>query len=191
MGTSKADKAQSRERILAAAAQQIRSGGLDSIAIGDLMKTAGLTHGAFYAHFPSRAALIAAALDRALADGSRNAHKACGPVETRTLAQFVEAYLSPAHRDAPHKGCAVPALAAEAGRSDEETRAIMSRRMERYIDDLATTIGEGEAAREEAIATWSAMVGALMLSRLFAGEPLGDAVLDATRKAILGRVGKP
>ena len=69
MGHSRADKAESRERILAIAARQIREGGLDSVSIGEVMKAANLTHGGFYGHFPSRTALIAAALERALVEG--------------------------------------------------------------------------------------------------------------------------
>lgn len=64
MGHSQAEKAESRERILEVAARQIRQGGLDSVSIAEIMKAANLTHGGFYGHFPSRAALIAAAVQR-------------------------------------------------------------------------------------------------------------------------------
>src|SRR5271166_4130463 len=69
MGHSQAEKAQSRERILAEASRQVRHGGLESVSVGTLMKSVGLTHGGFYGHFESRDTLLAEALERALLEG--------------------------------------------------------------------------------------------------------------------------
>ena len=63
VGHSQAEKARSRDRILNAAALQLRELGLAGISIGELMKSAKLTHGGFYGHFESRDDLIAQALD--------------------------------------------------------------------------------------------------------------------------------
>src|SRR3990167_9374098 len=52
-------KAGSRSRILKAAAQQLRARGLHKVSVADVMSDAGLTHGAFYAHFGSKDALVA------------------------------------------------------------------------------------------------------------------------------------
>ena len=69
MGHSQAEKAENRERILAEASRQVRRDGLESLSVGTLMKSVGLTHGGFYGHFESRSALLAEALERALRDG--------------------------------------------------------------------------------------------------------------------------
>ena len=71
MGHSQAEKARNRERILAEASRQVRRGGLESVSVGTLMKSVGLTHGGFYGHFESRSALLAEALERALLEGER------------------------------------------------------------------------------------------------------------------------
>src|SRR5579864_6885609 len=73
MGHSQAEKAESRERILAEASRQVRRDGLESVSVGSLMKSVGLTHGGFYGHFESRSALLAEALERALVEGEANA----------------------------------------------------------------------------------------------------------------------
>ncbi|MDT7835505.1 TetR/AcrR family transcriptional regulator [Aquabacterium sp. OR-4] len=78
MGHSQADKAQSRERILAEAAGQIRDAGLESVSVARLMRSAGLTHGGFYGHFASRDELLAQALERALVDGAAASRAAAG-----------------------------------------------------------------------------------------------------------------
>jgi AcrR family transcriptional regulator len=45
---------------------QIRAEGLESLSVGELMRSVNLTHGGFYGHFKSRAELVGAALERAL-----------------------------------------------------------------------------------------------------------------------------
>lgn len=184
MGHSKADKAASRDRILSAAARQIREGGLESVSIAELMKSAQLTHGAFYAHFGSRAELLAAALDRALEEGATRSHAVAGG-SAGDMQALVHSYLSRAHRDGVGEGCAVAALAGDVARSDEGVRAIMRARMEDYLDAAAQRLGGGPEARGEAMAAWSTMIGALALSRLFAGEDLSDEFLRQGRKAAL------
>lgn len=65
-----AAKEASHERIVQAAARAIRRSGYDGTGVADIMKDAGLTHGAFYAHFESREAMLAEAVDRAGAESN-------------------------------------------------------------------------------------------------------------------------
>lgn len=185
VGHSQAEKAESRERIIANAARQIREGGLESVSIAELMKTAKLTHGGFYGHFPSRSALIAAALERALAEGEAASRAASSAKGAPTLKSIVNSYLSPAHRDRAGSGCAISALAGDVGRADAEVRAIMRERLEQYFDRTATAIGDDRAAQELAVSAWCTMVGAIMLSRVFKGEEKADQILRQARKSIL------
>ena len=59
-------KARTRERVLTVAKQAIRKDGVSNLGVATVMKEAGLTHGGFYAHFPSRDALIDAAVEAML-----------------------------------------------------------------------------------------------------------------------------
>ena len=54
-----AAKDATHERIVAVAARAIRRSGYDGTGVADIMKEAGLTHGAFYSHFASREAMLA------------------------------------------------------------------------------------------------------------------------------------
>ena len=74
VGTSQAAKAASHDRILDIAAALIRRDGIDRLAVAELMKEAGLTHGGFYRHFGSRDQLVAEAAQRALTPGQRTDH---------------------------------------------------------------------------------------------------------------------
>ena len=185
MGHSQADKAQSRERIVAAAAKQIREGGIDSLSIGELMRSVNLTHGGFYGHFPSRSALVAAALERALRDGEAASQAATTAKGPRTLKAVANSYLSAFHRDHVADGCAVSALANDVARSDDEVRAIMQARLERFFDQTGALLGGDEAARGDAIKAWCLMVGAIALARVFKEEPTSDEILREARQAVL------
>src|SRR5947208_1888004 len=61
-------KQQTHDRILDTAARVLRDTGFYGVGVADIMKKAALTHGGFYAHFPSREALLVEALERAGAD---------------------------------------------------------------------------------------------------------------------------
>ena len=186
MGHSKAEKAHSRERILASAATRIREAGLDGISVGELMKSVNLTHGGFYGHFESRAHLVAAALEQALADGEKASAAHAGQPGSMTVKSIINSYLSPAHRDHPTSGCAIPTLAGEVGRADPEVRAIMAQQLARSFETMAEALGEtGEDTEQFAVSAWSMMVGAMMISRVMADAPLGDRVLALARRSIL------
>jgi len=175
VGHSQAEKAQSRERILAEAARQIRREGLESVSVGALMKSVGLTHGGFYGHFESRSALLEEALQRALSEGEANVKAAGGAARFSSL---VRSYLSRAHRDARDSGCAVAALVCDAGRADEGPRSIMARHLESFIASVAETLGGDE---DRAIVAVSALVGALALSRAIEDPARSDAILKLVR----------
>ncbi|WP_374572340.1 TetR/AcrR family transcriptional regulator [Phenylobacterium sp.] len=186
MGHSQLEKAQSRERILDAAATQVREGGFDSVSISELMRAAQLTHGAFYGHFPSRADLIAAALDRALELGEAEYHARPTQDGAGSVKAIVNPYLSPAHRDRTGGGCAIAALAADVARSDDpKVRALMSQRAEIAFKHMSDAFGGGLEAENAALAAWSTMVGALVLSRVFRGTAQSDAILKQARRSIL------
>jgi TetR/AcrR family transcriptional repressor of nem operon len=184
VGHSQAEKARSRKRILDAAAVQLRELGLAGISIGELMKSARLTHGGFYGHFESRGDLIAQALDRALVDADASAIRAGSVKGPRTLKSFLNAYLSKAHRDNPTSGCAVAALAGDVARADSRTRDIMTAHLEKSFDNIATLIGD-EDATEFAISVMCTIVGAMTLCRVMRDEEGSNKILRAARRSIL------
>lgn len=185
MGHSQRDKAINRERILQAAARQVRDQGLESVGIASLMRSVNLTHGGFYGHFESRSELLAAALQQALEDGraaSRGATAAAPESGDRGgFEAFVRAYLSRAHRDSRQSGCAVAALASDVARADEASREVMSAHVNGFADRLAAWLGSVPDARFAV----SALVGGLLLARVMADEAQSDAWLQAVKNGLL------
>ncbi|MFT3809802.1 MAG: helix-turn-helix domain-containing protein [Micropepsaceae bacterium] len=169
MKVSRARQAENREKIVESASRLFREKGFEAVTIADIMGDAGLTHGGFYGHFPSKTALMAEAL-------------ALGPAALQgDLKDVAKAYLTPAHRDSVGRGCPYAALGGEAARLPAEDRAGVTARLRARIDALA---GEDDPAKRRwAIAGWSAMVGALLLSRISADPALSDEILAETRRA--------
>ncbi len=184
MGHSLAEKVQSRERILSKAAEQARNAGLESISVGTVMQSAGLTHGGFYNHFKSRAELLARALERALVDGRKAWLATEGTSDKpRSFEATVRRFLSRSHRDSRTAGCAIAALASDVARADEQTRVVMSK----HIDDFVSQTVHSLAAKDEgdALLAVSAMVGALLLSRVQVDPKQSDALLKSVRERLL------
>lgn len=192
MGHSQADKARNRERILQQAAAQIRDSGLESIAVGPLMRSVDLTHGGFYGHFESRSQLLAQALERALEDGraasAKASSKASGAAsdtdQPLDFHSFVRGYLSRSHRDSRQGGCAIAALASDVARADERSREVMQAHIERLIERVGTAMQADDA---QAVFAVSALVGGLLLARVATDPQRSDAMLRAV-KAGLGVV---
>lgn len=186
MGHSRAEKAESRKRILDAAATRIREVGMDSVSVNELMHSANLTHGGFYGHFKSRSHLMVAALEQALADGEAASAAHTGKRGSMTVKSIVNSYLSPTHRDNPATGCAIPTLGGEIGRADPEIRAVMAEQLKRSFKTMEEALGQtGPDAKQFAVAAWSMMVGAMMISRVMADDPEADRVLALARKSVL------
>ena len=67
---AKEHKQETRQRIIATAGRRLKRDGIDGSGVATLMKDAGLTNGAFYAHFASKDSLVAIAI----ADQLRTLH---------------------------------------------------------------------------------------------------------------------
>ncbi len=189
MGSSQTEKQASHKRIVDAAAAQIRRDGVDAVRVSDLMREAGLTHGGFYRHFGSREELIDAAIDQALADGSRQT-EAGEDGDPAALGKVIDGYVSKAHRDNPQVGCGVAALPADVSRSSSAARAAYSRQVRRYIDRLVSLIRRpgADAKRDEAVMMLSALVGALSMARAVEDPGLSDEILVGTARALHRRI---
>jgi len=190
MRYSKEHKSQTHERIVKRASVKLREKGAHGIGVADLMKEAGLTHGGFYAHFNSREALLIEAFTHAMDRSAERWRKQSeeGPAEKR-LSTVVNSYLSPAHRDNPGQGCAVPALGSEISRESAKTRRVFAARMEQMIEMLAKQF-QGvppKIARKQATAALATMMGTLVMARVAGNGEFSDEILEVGREAILER----
>lgn len=189
MGHSKAEKEQSRARILGVASARLRGEGIAGPGVAEIMRAAGLTHGGFYKHFGSRDELVAEALASTL-DEQAAATSASLAQASDPMRAFAERYASLEHCANPSEGCAVAALAGEVARADGPVREAYTERIAGYleaVDDLLERSGvladDDAARREEAIARYAMLVGGVVLSRAVNDDELRDEILAAVRGA--------
>ncbi|MEQ1593588.1 MAG: TetR/AcrR family transcriptional regulator [Casimicrobium sp.] len=177
----------SHDRIVDAAARAIRRSGYDGTGVADIMKEAGLTHGAFYAHFASRDAMLAEAADRAGADANELATSVVASVPPeQALQSLIAAYLSKAHVESIETGCPTSALCSEMPRQSPEVRRVATRRVKEMIDLVARQMPDwGQpSAHERALVTVATMVGTVTLARAVNDGALSDALCAATLKSL-------
>jgi TetR/AcrR family transcriptional repressor of nem operon len=176
MKVSQEQKAQNRDRILTAAARLFREKGFDAVSVAEVMKAAGMTHGGFYGHFQSKDDLVAQAIAHAV--GSQSV--------IDDLGVWIDTYLSELHREHPDLGCPMAALAGFMRQQAPEARASMAQVLALQINTLTDVMPGADPAkrRRAAIGSWSAMVGALILSRSIDDPALSGELLSETREWI-------
>lgn len=182
-------KQRTRQRIVREAAHAFREQGLDGVSIPEVMGHAGLTHGGFYAHFPSKDALIAASFAEGFGESAeRLLDQGEGLPSGEALTTIIRAYLSRAHRDTPATGCVVPALTGEVARGSAEVRAGFTVALRAYAHRLAALLPAVNATAAptdrdaDALALLAGMAGALQLARAVDDPALSDAILLRARR---------
>lgn len=180
-------KARTHDLILDTAARAIRRGGYAGISVADLMKEAGLTHGGFYAHFASRNAMLAEAMDRA----AKRSAEAIAPKLQQAVTQgktpfraLVEQYLSDEHLADAEQGCPIAALGSEICRQPDEVRAVAVRQMQSLRDAISRAL-PADIKAEQANVVMATLVGSLQLARAYGDTAEGRSMLAQSRASLL------
>jgi len=189
MRYEKGRKDASRRRIVKVAAERFRSDGIAASGLAGIMSDAGLTNGAFYPHFQSKAELVRACLATALDDQSQRLQDA---LAAGGLEGVLAVYLSREHRDDPGNGCVSAALLPELARQPSETRSLYAERLRTLVRLLASSLPEKTPDPEAvALGVFATLIGALQLARAVEGTALSDRILaagaDAARALVLAR----
>src|SRR5712692_10158730 len=190
VGTSRAAKAASHDRILDIAAARIRRDGIASLGVAELMQAAGLTHGGFYRHFDSREQLVAEAAQRALRQGSTwtiASGQLGGP---RGFTKLVDGYLRAWHRDHPESGCGVAGIAVDVARADGSARAAYTHQVQVCLAVLADLIDnpDRQVGKRDAVLTLSVLVGAISMARAVDDPDLSQQILTNAAAALKERI---
>ncbi|HEX2841822.1 TetR/AcrR family transcriptional regulator [Hyphomicrobium sp.] len=183
---------QHRIEVIEAASRLIPERGIDGVSVPALMAQAGLTHGAFYGHFPSKDALVVAACDAAFEEKRKfyddilSRHRGDGDAARQV---FIKRYTRTSHRDERAEGCPMAALCGDVGREGRKgpIRAAFAAGVNSLLERMSSLLSRGKkkASREEVLTTASLLVGALVLSRATEGHPVSEEFLAAARKVLL------
>lgn len=172
-------KARTRRRIIEAAGRRFKRDGIDTSGVDALMTDAGLTKGAFYAHFESKGDLVAHVVADQLA--TQRAVLDALPAGREALRTFVSEYLSPQHRDEPGTGCPNAALLDEIGRCDDTVRDSYTRGMQSIVDVIVAHLSPRNpaTARATALGLFTILVATMQLARAVSDRALSDAILES------------
>jgi AcrR family transcriptional regulator len=175
---AKEHKQATRQRIIDVAGHRFKQDGIDGSGVATLMADAGLTNGAFYAHFESKDDLVATVVaDQLSAQAATFSALAPGRAG---LEEFLRDYLSPRHRDDPGAGCPSAALLDEIGRCATATKDAYTDGARSIVDEIATRLAPGDprSARGKALGLFTMAVGTLQLSRAVSDPKLADEILE-------------
>ena len=181
----KGRKDASRGRIMEVAADRFRGDGIAASGLATIMSDAGLTNGAFYPHFQSKAELVRESVAAAM---ELQAQQLAEAMASGGVEMAIEAYLSAEHRDNPGKGCASAALLPEIARQPPETREVYTERLLVLVRQLSAALTQTKDPEGDALGVFATLIGALQLARAVAGTELSDRILaagaDAARRLI-------
>src|SRR5215469_14713000 len=166
------ETAAKHQRIVKEASRLFRERGFEKVSVGDVMKAAGLTHGAFYAHFGSKKELQAAAVAYGQKVSLGRVQRSNGK---KDKGSYAGRYLSRWHRDNPGDGCTMAALAPEVARASPEIKAAF----EQGLKEILSAKG---GDRQEAIFQSAAMIGGVVLARAVQDPRLSDEILESVRR---------
>jgi TetR/AcrR family transcriptional regulator, transcriptional repressor for nem operon len=179
---------ENRAALVQAAGRLFRERGIDGVGVAEISKSAGLTHGALYAQFPSKGALAAEAFASGLQPGFEKMAADQGG-RPASLTDFLDDYLSTEHRDNLAGGCPMSASASEVARQDKIVGERYAEGFEQVIALMEPGLGgsAGKAdKRQRALAIMAAMIGAVAASRAVAkADPkLSNQILRAVRQIV-------
>lgn len=182
MARPKGGGGDAREKLIEGMGRGFRIGGFGGIGVDALAKEAGLTSGAFYAQFGSKAEAFTVAVTDGLAflrraiEATQNEH---GP---NWLPAFVDLYLGPRMEVPLCEACALPTFSSDVARSTPETRAAYTRELAGISALIAGKLG-GNDANARAWRLLAILSGAAGMARAVDDEVMRAAILEAARQA--------
>ncbi len=186
--TSRAEqKQQTRQRILQAAGRGFRQGGFGGVGVDGLAKEAGVTSGAFYVHFDSKAAALRAAMGQGMSELQNGVRQCQETYGAAWWPVFVRFYLGAKRACSLAESCALQSLVPEIARSDAPSRTAF----EAELQDLAHTIVSGPSsadAPQSLDAAWAALAiltGAVTFTRAVNNPALALSIAAAAERMLL------
>lgn len=177
------------KKLLEAAAKTLREEGVEKASVAKVMAGAGLTVGAFYAHFKSKKDLIKKSFAWAVNSSQERIDRIPKEHPSDRLAAFLNRSLSAAHRDSPGDGCPLAALALDFTRENEDLRRFFSNTLDGVIAHRlkAFSTPENPLSEEDVMDFLSTLVGAVILARATRGTSLSDRLMKTIKTRLKDR----
>lgn len=171
-------KEESRARILASAGRGFRSQGYGALGVDGLARGAGVTSGAFYAHFKSKAEAFRAAVTEGLRDLRDGIERMRADHGSDWRTRFISFYMSDRRTCDLAQSCALQSLTGDVARSDDAARHAFTTEF-REVVAAAALDGDQEAA----IALLAMLAGGVSIARAVDDPELADQIARAVERA--------
>jgi TetR/AcrR family transcriptional repressor of nem operon len=187
MRYSPAQKQETAEKILAAAERGFRLAGYGGAGVDGLAQDAGVTSGAFYKHFPSKAAAFEATIVSGLNYFQKFLESCIADPGKDWLVAVVDYYLSQEHRSNLAGSCVVPSLSSEVCRGGEQLRSVYQHGIEQIVATLEKGMPDLEATvrRQRAWTILSMLSGGVQIARAVHDVQQADEIAAALRVSVL------
>lgn len=181
-------KVETRKRIVSSARKLFNRRGLSDVSIDEIMADAGLTRGGFYNHFSTKEDLYAEAVTEILncekVDANGKPFNFDIPPD-RIAQEVIASYLSDIHFNDRDSTCSLVAFPSDAARGGPAVREAYQQVLERMLSMFEAGLGDGEAARERAIAVATLCIGGMVIARAVDDTALGDEFRQTVMKMAL------
>ena len=184
MPYSSEHKLKTREKILDSALHLFTRHGYERITIDQLMEHAGLTRGAFYAHFENKSEVYAEAILAALRRRPDLLPDEDNLDDQEWLRQLFLAYLSHDHVNQKSGACPLAFLATDVANRDPQARSAYTE----VYKQLSRLIGDKLMQRPDdgtAFAITAMMIGGVALCRALSETDTVEQVLEGCRQTAL------
>ena len=176
-------KEESRARILESAGRGFREHGYGGLGVDALAKQAGVTSGAFYAHFKSKAGAFQEAVTEGLASLRRRIESMRAEHGPNWRERFIDFYTSDRRTVALAGSCTLQSLTGEVARSDDNARAAYEEGYREIIEATAAGLEGGNETerRAKAIALLALLTGGVSMARAVKDPALQEEIAEAVR----------
>ncbi len=167
-----------RRKILREARKAFNLRGYDNVTIEQVMASAGMTRGAFYFHFQSKADLfrqsVAFVLEEHPVTTWLPEQQALSPAQ-----QLVDAYLSPRHLESLEESCPLITHSAEIARRGDDVKSVFSSVLRAMVETIRRDMESNDDGEDRALIMASLCVGGLSLARGVDSPQLARRLLTA------------
>lgn len=177
MRYSPGHKEATREKLLDLSSAISKERGFSSMSVDALMTAAGLTGGAFYAHFRSKEDLFVEVIGRELARSLEMLSPEEGQTPAGWLSNTFDTYLNVSHVRHPESGCVVPSLGAEIARAEPEVKKLFEEAMIAVKDRWTAGVGDPNVA-------WALicqLIGTIVVARAMSSRRVMEEIVNASR----------
>lgn len=177
MAWKESHKQESRQRILVAAAELFTRKGFNQVGIDDVMQAAGMTRGAFYAHFTSKHELYEEAILTAGNNAVEHFNK-----DVLTIEALIDNYLSEQHLLSNDIRCPMACLVSDVAHHDVRVKNTYTKMLKGFSTHLKK-LANGKNSDEKALLQTVLLIGGMAVARSVTDKKLSDKILLVCSKA--------